>query len=98
MKKALNLYSYQAIKEKMDTQTDINWIKSELDKVKDPFLVEAFKNMLLFRNTKMQASISVTELQSRTEESIKAVESGQTITLDEFKSSNKQWLKEKVTK
>ena len=30
----------------MSLQADINWIKSEIDKVKYLFLVEVFKNLL----------------------------------------------------
>ena len=34
----------------MDVQAEINWIISELHHVKDPHLIEAFKNMLKYRN------------------------------------------------
>jgi len=36
----------------MSLQADINWIKSEIEKVKDPILLEAFKNLLNYRNQK----------------------------------------------
>ena len=47
---------------KMGLQADINWIKSEIEKVKDPFLVEAFKNLLNYRNHKQDNSFSLEEL------------------------------------
>ena len=33
----------------MSLEADINWIKSEIDKVKDLFLVETLKNLLNYR-------------------------------------------------
>lgn len=33
----------------MSLEADINWIKSEIDKLEDPFLIEAFKNLLNYR-------------------------------------------------
>ncbi len=33
----------------MDIQSELNWIHKELDEVKDPTLIEAFKNMLKYR-------------------------------------------------
>jgi len=38
------------------------------------------------------------ELESQAEESLKAVEKGQVLSLDEFRKENRQWLKEKYTK
>jgi hypothetical protein len=40
----------------MSLQADIKWIQSEIEKVNDPFLVEAFKNLLNYRK---QNQISV---------------------------------------
>jgi len=36
----------------MDLQADINWIISEISKVKDPNLIQAFKQLLTYRNNK----------------------------------------------
>ena len=33
----------------MSLQTDINWIKTEIDKVSDPFFVETLKSLLNYR-------------------------------------------------
>ncbi len=38
------------------------------------------------------------ELQSRTDESIKAIQVGEVISIDEFNNSNKKWLKKNATK
>ena len=35
----------------MDIQAELNWIHKELDQVKDPILIEAFKNMLKYRKS-----------------------------------------------
>lgn len=37
----------------MSIEADINWIKTELEKIKDPFLIEAFKNLLNYRKQKL---------------------------------------------
>jgi len=38
------------------------------------------------------------ELQSRTDESLKAIQVGEVISIDEFNNSNKQWFKKNSTK
>ena len=35
----------------MDLQADINWIMAELRNVKDPHLIEAFKQLLKYRRS-----------------------------------------------
>ncbi|MEW7291570.1 addiction module protein [Aquimarina sp. 2304DJ70-9] len=40
----------------MDLQTDIEWILNELKDVKDPILIEAFKNMLQYRRKVSESS------------------------------------------
>ena len=37
----------------MDLQTDINWIVAELKQVKDPHLIEAFKQLLIYRRPQL---------------------------------------------
>lgn len=41
----------------MSIKTDIDWIKSELDKVNDPDLISAFKSLLHYqeRNSRLSA-------------------------------------------
>lgn len=42
--------------------------------------------------------LTLAELQSRTDESIKAIQVGEVISIDEFNHSNKKWLKKNATK
>jgi hypothetical protein len=39
----------------MDLQTEINWIQSELVKVKDPDLIKAIKSLLKYRGKQVQS-------------------------------------------
>jgi len=80
----------------MNLQADINWIREELVDVKDPNLIEAFKNMLQYRKTKSKLSdnfFSTTkeDLKQRAEESLKSVERGDTRNISEFKKDVQNW-------
>ena len=46
----------------MDLQADINWIKAEIEKVRDPQLIMAFKNLLNYRNSKESDAEDVLKL------------------------------------
>ncbi len=74
----------------MNIEADIRWIREELINVKDPNLIEAFKNMLKYRKTK-RTTIQE-ELQQRTRKSLAAIERGETISLSTFQTENKEWL------
>jgi len=85
----------------MDLQADINWIKSELNKVTDPNLIEAFKNLLTYRKSNNESddslfSTSVEELKSRAEISLEEVENGNTRSIDEFKKEIESWKSRKA--
>lgn len=61
----------------MDLQGDINWIKTEIDKVRDPQLINAFKSLLNYRNSKESSSEEILKEKMvaralRSEEDIKA--------------------------
>ena len=80
----------------MNLQADINWIREELIDVKDPNLVEAFKNMLKYRKTKSKLSdtfFSTTkeDLKQRAEESLRSVDRGDTRSISEFKKDIQSW-------
>ncbi len=45
----------------MDLQTDIKWILNELKDVKDPTLIEAFKNMLQYRRKVSESSYEISD-------------------------------------
>jgi len=59
----------------MDVQADIKWIQSELNKVNDPDLIEAFKRLLKFRKktetvTLEQYNQEIKEAENRIEQGI----------------------------
>ena len=45
----------------MDLQADIKWILEELKDVKDPTLIEAFKNMLKYRRKVSESSYEISD-------------------------------------
>ncbi|WP_299441258.1 addiction module protein [uncultured Aquimarina sp.] len=45
----------------MDLQADIEWILEELKDVKDPTLIEAFKNMLKYRRKVSESSYEISD-------------------------------------
>ena len=47
----------------MDLNADIKWIRKELKEVKDPTLIEAFKNLLLYRKKVSDTPYEVSEEQ-----------------------------------
>lgn len=65
----------------MSLQTDIQWIRSELDFVKDPDLIEAFKSLLAYRKAKTTTeyfSATRVDIKKRAEASLQSVENGKT--------------------
>jgi len=47
---------------------------------------------------RMEKLITQAELESRAEESLKAIEKGEVLSTDEFSKQNRQWVKKKYTK
>ncbi len=45
----------------MDLKADIKWIQKELKDVKDPTLIEAFKNLLQYRKKVTESSYEISE-------------------------------------
>ena len=41
----------------MNLQADKNWIKSEVDKINDPLLIDLFKRLLQYRDQKVQSEM-----------------------------------------
>lgn len=85
----------------MNIQADISWIREELIDVRDPNLVEAFKNMLKYRKTKSKSSDSFfsttkEDLKQRAEESLKSVERGDTRSISKFKKDVENWKNKKA--
>lgn len=84
----------------MGIQADIKWIKSELDHVKDPDLIEAFKRMLAFRKTIEDRFFesSNDEMRSRAEASLRSIENGKVRPLKEFKEDVSAWKRKRGMK
>ncbi|MEQ6121061.1 hypothetical protein [Reichenbachiella sp. MALMAid0571] len=47
---------------------------------------------------RMEQLIIQAEVESRAEESLKAIEEGDVLSMDEFRKENKQWIKKKYSK
>ncbi len=47
---------------------------------------------------RLEKLIIQAEMESRAEESLKAIDEGEVLSIDEFSKKNKQWLKKKYTK
>lgn len=69
----------------MDIQADINWIKAELDKVKDPDFVELLKGLLNYRSKKTEELNPILKevLSRRALKSEEDIKAGRVFTLKE---------------
>ncbi|MBL4585737.1 MAG: hypothetical protein JKX84_01565 [Flavobacteriales bacterium] len=66
----------------MDVQADINWIKSELDKVKDPSFIQVLKSLLDYRSKQQEVGSKLelsTEEQAYIERGLKQAGRGETV-------------------
>ena len=77
----------------MDLNADIKWIRKELKEVKDPTLIEAFKNLLQYRKKVMPERISVEQYNKELDESIAQIERGEFYTHEEVGERIKKWAK-----
>jgi len=79
----------------MNLQADISWIRSELTKVQDPNLVEAFKNMLKYRNNRVELGFGDVLTKSEFINDIKAaelqIEKGDYLSIEDFEKESNQW-------
>jgi len=78
----------------MDIQAELKWIHRELDNVKDPTLIEVFKNILKYRKKVSSERISIEQYNKEIDESIAQIESGKTYTHQEMGERIKQWGKQ----
>jgi hypothetical protein len=79
----------------MGLQADLKWIHQELDEVKDPTLIEVFKNMLKYRKKVVQAGrISLEQYNKEIDASIAQIEDGKTYTHQQMGERIKQWGKQ----
>lgn len=73
----------------MDIQADIKWIRSELSKVRDPHLIEAFKQLLSYRK---EMEIRNAGLDLSLDKAIAEKEAGKVKPHSEIKAKYKKWL------
>lgn len=72
----------------MNIEADITWIKLELDKVRDPFLIEAFKNLLRYRESTLEREMDNMVLDAEEE-----IKDGKVISSSELKNEMANWRK-----
>ena len=78
----------------MNLQGDIKWIQNELNDVKDPMLIEAFKNLLKYRKRAKNPSderISIEQYNIELEASEKEIESGNFYTQEQVRKTASKW-------
>ena len=78
----------------MDIKADIKWIQKELKEVKDPTLIEVFKNLLQYRKNVSSERISIEQYNKEIDTSIAQIESGKTYTHQQMGERIKQWGKQ----
>ncbi len=75
----------------MDLKAEIKWIHQELDNVKDPTLIEVFKNILKYRKKVSSERISIEQYNKEIDESIAQIEKGDFYTQEEVEKMAKEW-------
>lgn len=78
----------------MDIKADIKWIQKELKEVKDPTLIEVFKNLLQYRKNVSSGRISIEQYNKEIDTSIAQIESGKTYTHQQMGERIEQWEKQ----
>lgn len=81
----------------MDLQADIKWIQTELLKVRDPELINAFKSLLKYREKKETVSTDWWDEISEAErdelkQSEKEINNGDYLSHEEVMSNPRKWL------
>jgi hypothetical protein len=77
----------------MGVEADINWIKRELDFVKDPLLIETFKNLLNYRRKYAAFDDPQLDLDRMIEEGEDDIQKGDFLNTDELRSKVSSWKK-----
>lgn len=73
----------------MNLEADIKWIQKELDDVKDPDLIEAFKRLLKFR--KKSIATTIEDYNNDIAESERDIGSGRVYTQSQIEKLNEVW-------
>ena len=71
----------------MNLQADINWIMKELQQVNDPHLIEAFKQLLIYRKTKNEKAFD-----EAFERALADKEAGRVVSHEEVRTKYAKWL------
>lgn len=77
----------------MSVQTDIDWIKTELDSVRDPLLIETFKNLLNYRRQLSSSNQIQQILDKMIDEGEEDIENGDLLSSKELRSEVSSWRK-----
>ncbi len=75
----------------MDVRADIKWIQNELNKVRDPDLIEVFKRLLILRKKSFASTLE--EYNNDIAESEKDIDAGRIYSQQQIKNLNKEWKK-----
>ncbi len=76
----------------MDLQADINWIIAELRKVKDPNLVEVFKSLLKYRESKTAVeTVSLLDYNTELAAAESRMAAGHYLTQEEVERNSEEW-------
>ena len=73
----------------MNLQSEIKWIKTELEKVKDPTLVEIFVKIL--KNRKAAVSSTLEDYNKELDEANARIEAGKFITQEDLEKEAASW-------
>lgn len=78
----------------MDIKADLKWIQNELKHVKDPVLIEAFKNLLQYRKKVSPERVGIEQYNKELDESIAQIDREEVYAHEEMGSRIKQWGKQ----
>jgi hypothetical protein len=73
----------------MDIQAEIKWIKSELNNVNDPTLIETFVRLLKKRKSMVEKKLD--DYNRELDEANARIESGKFITQEDLEKEASQW-------
>ena len=75
----------------MSLQADISWIKSELNNVTEPDLINAIKRLLSIRNKAVEYPMSTEEFVANIKEAEEQIKNGDYLSIDEFEKESDKW-------
>ena len=80
----------------MDLQADIKWIQKEVEKVKEPKVLETIKSLLKQRpkNNVLGEPMSLEEYGNDIKKSLRDIEAGRTKSHEDIKAKYQKWLDE----